>query len=96
MLVDDDFFVFVNAWWEPLAFTLPDTRPDAVWRLKIDTYDPGSVAEASDRGVGDSITVGPRSVAILASPRPSLRTNRFRPTVGVQWWAPGGATSRSG
>ena len=75
LLVDDDFLVFVNAWWEPLAFTLPDTRPDAVWQLEIDTYDPGSVAGAGDRGAGDSITVGPRSVAVLISPRPSLQTN---------------------
>ena len=71
LLVDDDFLVLVNAWWEPLAFTLPDTRPDAVWQLKIDTYDPGLAAGAVGREVGDSITVGPRSVAVLTSPRPS-------------------------
>ena len=75
LLVDDDFLVLVNAWWEPLAFTLPDTRPDAVWRLEIDTYDPGSAAGAGDRAAGDSITVGPRSVAVLTSPRPSLPAN---------------------
>jgi isoamylase len=75
LLVDDDFLVLVNAWWEPLAFTLPDTRPDAVWRLTIDTYDPGSAAGAANRGAGDSITVGPRSVAVLGSPRPSLPAN---------------------
>ncbi|HTR95055.1 MAG TPA: glycogen debranching protein GlgX [Trebonia sp.] len=76
LLVDDDFLVLVNAWWEPLAFTLPDTRPGAVWQLKIDTHDPGSAAGDGNRGAGDSITVGPRSVAVLTSPRPSLRTNR--------------------
>ena len=26
-LADDDFLVLVNAWWEPLDFTLPNTRP---------------------------------------------------------------------
>jgi glycogen operon protein len=80
LLVDDDFLVLVNAWWEPMAFTLPATRPDAVWQLKIDTHDPGSAAAAGDRGAGDSITVGPRSVAVLSSPRPLLRTNRHHPS----------------
>ena len=28
-LVDDDFLVLVNSWWEPLGFALPDTRPQA-------------------------------------------------------------------
>jgi glycogen operon protein len=68
-LVDDDFLVLVNAWWEPLAFTLPETRPGAAWQLRIDTYDPESAAGVGDRGAGDSITVGPRSVAVLTSPR---------------------------
>jgi isoamylase len=80
-LVDDDFLVLVNAWWEPLAFNLPDTRADAVWRLEIDTYDPGSAARAGDRGAGDGITVGPRSVAVLTSSRPSLRKDRHRASV---------------
>jgi glycogen operon protein len=80
-LVDDDFLVLVNAWWEPMAFRLPDTRPDAAWRLEIDTYDLGSAAKAGDRRAGDGITVGPRSVAVLTSPRPSLRKNRRRASV---------------
>ena len=28
-LLDDDFLVLVNAWWEPLDFVLPETRPGA-------------------------------------------------------------------
>ena len=39
-LVDDDFLVLVNAWWEPLEFVLPATRPKAKWQVEIDTYDP--------------------------------------------------------
>ena len=38
-LVDDDFLVLVNAWWEPLDVTLPATRPEADWQVEIDTYD---------------------------------------------------------
>jgi glycogen operon protein len=81
MLVDDDFLVLVNAWWEPMTFTVPDTRPDAVWRLEIDTHDPSSAGEAGDRGAGDGVTVGPRSVAVFTSPRSSLRKNSRRAPV---------------
>ena len=42
LLLDDDFLVLVNAWWEPLDFVLPDTRPEAAWQVEIDTYDPGA------------------------------------------------------
>jgi len=71
-LVDDDFLVLVNSWWEPLDFVLPATRPQAAWRVEIDTYDPAprEVTAADDRTAGDSITVGPRSMAVLLNPRP--------------------------
>jgi len=71
-LVDDDFLVLVNSWWEPLEFVLPATRPQAAWRVEIDTYDPAAREgmAASDRTAGDSITVGPRSMVALLSPRP--------------------------
>ena len=26
LLLDDDFLVLVNAWWQPLGFTIPATR----------------------------------------------------------------------
>jgi glycogen operon protein len=65
-LIDDDFLVLVNAWWEPLDFTLPDTRPQAGWREEIDTFDQ---VTATSRQAGDKITVGPRSVVVLLSPR---------------------------
>ena len=41
-LLDDDFLVLVNAWWEPLDFTLPPTRPGQVWQPEIDTFDPSA------------------------------------------------------
>jgi glycogen operon protein len=70
-LVDDDFLVLVNSWWEPLDFVLPATRPGARWQAEIDSYDPTAPAGAAARGAGDQVTVGPRSVAVLraASPR---------------------------
>jgi hypothetical protein len=39
-LTDDDFLLLVNAWWEPLGFTVPVTRPGQLWEPEIDTYDP--------------------------------------------------------
>jgi glycogen operon protein len=65
LMVDDDFLVLVNAWWEPLDFTLPATRPAARWHAEIDTYNPDATGAAAERGAGDKATVGPRSVAVL-------------------------------
>jgi glycogen operon protein len=69
-LLDDDFLVLVNAWWEPLEFVLPTTRPEASWRVEIDTYDPAPPAgSAVARRAGDRVTAGPRSVVVLRNPR---------------------------
>ena len=64
-MVDDDFLVLVNAWWEPLSFTVPVTRPGSTWRVAIDTYDPATPGTAPPRGEGDRLTVGSRSVVVL-------------------------------
>ena len=45
-LLDDDFLVLVNAWWEPLEFTVGDCRPGLAWRAEIDTFDPAAAAGA--------------------------------------------------
>ena len=72
LLLDDDFLVLVNAWWEPLDFTLPATRAQAAWHDEIDSYDPAAPARSGPAGrrAGDSVTVGPRSVVVLSGPRP--------------------------
>jgi isoamylase len=79
-LVDDDFLVLVNAWWEPLEFVLPATRPQASWRVEIDSYDPAPAhGSAAARQAGDHVTVGPRSVMMLLDPReepPPVREER--------------------
>ena len=67
-LLDDDFLVLVNAWWQPLDFVLPVTRPQAAWHTEINTYDPaasGSSA-AAPRAAGDHVTVSPRSIVVLS------------------------------
>jgi isoamylase len=70
LLLDDDFLVLFNAWWEPLDFVLPAARDGQAWRAEIDSYDPAAAASAGDRHAGDRVTVGPRSVTVLRSPRP--------------------------
>ncbi|HEV8219890.1 MAG TPA: hypothetical protein VGQ05_06475, partial [Streptosporangiaceae bacterium] len=69
-LTDDDFLVLVSAWWEPLEFTLPVTRPEAEWQLVLDSHDlaPPSWPAAERRKAGDHVTVGPRSVVVLRNP----------------------------
>jgi glycogen operon protein len=73
LLLDDDFLVLVNAWWEPLDFTIGPARPGQAWQLAIDSYDPqravGDGAAAPSRRAGDRVTVGPRSVCVLRGPR---------------------------
>ena len=70
-LLDDDFLVLVNAWWEPLEFVLPASREQASWRTEIDTYDPAAPGRsaAAPRAAGDHVTVSPRSVVVLSDPR---------------------------
>jgi isoamylase len=77
-LTDDDFLVLVNAWWEPLDFTIPAARAGLGWLAEINSYAlPGPAgagpAGAGPTGVrrqaGEQITVGPRSVCVLRGPR---------------------------
>jgi isoamylase len=69
-LLDDDFLILVNSWWEPLGFVLPATRPDAEWHAQIDSHDPAAPAGAAEHKAGDQVTVGPRSVAVFRSTPP--------------------------
>jgi glycogen operon protein len=69
-LLDDDFLVLFNAWWEPLDFVIPGTRDAQAWLAEIDSYDPAAAAAAPERHAGDRVRVGPRSVAVLRGPRP--------------------------
>jgi glycogen debranching enzyme GlgX len=75
-LLDDDFLVLVNGWWEPLEFTIPDCRPGLAWRAEIDTFDPAILRPPPLRQAGDRVTVEPRSVLVLRGPRVSPRTHQ--------------------
>jgi glycogen operon protein len=63
-MLDDDFLILVNAWWEPLDFVVPATRAQQTWRPEVDTSSP-TAPPSSELSAGSTIAVGPRSVAIL-------------------------------
>ncbi len=75
-LLDDDFLVLINAWWEPLDFVIPaQTRDGQEWRPALDSYDlTSSGAASASAGPMDRCRrwvrvtrscVGPRSVRVL-------------------------------
>ena len=66
-MLDDDFLVLVNAWWQPLDFVLPATRAQAAWQVELDSYDPSRAV--AGRHAGDRVTASPRSIVVLSSPR---------------------------
>ncbi len=69
-MVDDDFLILVNSWWEPVVFAVPEARPDQEWRTELDSYDPAVPAAGEQpRHGGDQVTVRPRSLTVLRSPR---------------------------
>jgi isoamylase len=68
LLIDDDFLVLVNGWWEPLGFTVPGTRDGLTWHPAIDTYDPAAPAAPDPLSGGDQVTVRPRSIVVLHGP----------------------------
>jgi isoamylase len=61
-LVDDDFLVFVNAWWEPLTFSVPGSFAVRPWQIVCDSFDPTRTGPA-----GQGLQVGPRSAVVLQS-----------------------------
>jgi glycogen operon protein len=81
-LVDDDFLVLVNAWWEPVEFTVPEVRAvPQDWLTELDSYDPAAPAAAEQpRHAGDRVQVRPRSLLVLrskaAGAATSVRQNR--------------------
>jgi glycogen operon protein len=59
-LIDDDFLVLVNAWWEPLTFCVPGGLAPRPWEIVCDSFDPARTGRA-----GQQVEVGPRSAVVL-------------------------------
>jgi len=64
-MVDDDFLILVNAWWEPLTFAVPDDLRSRRWDIACDSFDPVRKLTAVQE-----LTIGPRSIVVLQSPTP--------------------------
>jgi isoamylase len=63
-MIDDDFLVFVNAWWQPLTFSVPGSFALHNWEIVCDSFDP-----TRNGRVGQQIEVGPRSAVVMRSGR---------------------------
>ena len=68
---DDSFFVVLNAYWEPIDFTLPDERFGSGWCYVLDTardeqpfLEPGR----AELGAAQTFAVEQRSVVVLKRP----------------------------
>jgi len=74
-LMDDDFIVLVNAWWDPITITIPEVDGAQQYHRELDTFDDsvGASAEPPSPGdpvsVGDTVQVGPRSILVLRGQR---------------------------
>ena len=68
-LVDDDFLLLVNAWWERLDFVVPPTEPGESWNPETDTYEPQDVTAPEELAAGDHLAVRPRSIVLLRGHR---------------------------
>jgi glycogen operon protein len=63
-MIDDDFLMFVNAWWEPLTFSVPASFVLHPWEIVCDTFDPARTGRARQQ-----FDVGPRSAVVMRSGR---------------------------
>lgn len=73
--------LMVNAWWQPLTFTLPDAAfDDHGWRRWIDTAQPSPLDIVSwDQAVGvdqQQMQLGPRSLMVLIAGHQGLISSR--------------------
>jgi glycogen operon protein len=65
-LLDVDFLLLVNAWWESLEFVVPAARDhQQTWHPVLDTYEPTGIATPTEVATGDRLTVRPRSIVVL-------------------------------
>ena len=63
-MVDDDFLVLINAWWEPLTFFVAAPLVLHRWEVVCDSFDPARTGPAAQQ-----LEVGPRSAVVMRSPR---------------------------
>jgi hypothetical protein len=57
----------INAWWEPLDFSIPDSLRDLSWQVELDTAAPNDAERIIDPS--SPVTLTGRSLQLLRSPR---------------------------
>jgi glycogen operon protein len=68
---DDPFLWMINAWWEPLNFSIPEPLRDLAWHVELDTANPNGARSTLEPS--GPVTLPGRSLMLLRSPR-SQRT----------------------
>jgi isoamylase len=69
-VTDDDFLVLFNAWWQPLAMTVPPALGGA-WSAELDSSQvTGLPATATEVAAGTAVMVSPRSMLVLRRTAP--------------------------
>jgi len=66
---DDPFLVMLNAWWEPLGFTVPDSLHGLSWHVEIDTANPDATGRALDPSA--AVVLTGRSLLLLRGTQPA-------------------------
>ncbi len=66
---DDPFLVLINAWWEPLDFSVPTSLRGLRWRIELDTADPPAAGGAVDPAAAIPLTG--RSMMLLHGTEPA-------------------------
>jgi len=70
---DDPFLWMINAWWEPLDFSIPSSLRDLSWQIELDTANPGGIGRMIDPTA--PVTLTGRSLLLLRSPRSEQAVN---------------------
>ncbi len=65
---DDPFLLLLNAWWEPLDFSVPESLRGFGWQIEVDTADPTAAARPVDPSAAVSL-IG-RSLMLLHGTSP--------------------------
>jgi glycogen operon protein len=76
-IVGETLLILANAHWEPIPFTLPETREDHIWDRILDTADPRD--EPMDFRGGGEYPLRDRSFAVLAARPPQFKGHTATP-----------------
>jgi glycogen operon protein len=68
---DEPLLLLVNGWWEPLAFTVPESARTVPWSVVVDTADgaPAGARPDGDVDAATGLTLGGRSLVVLQRAR---------------------------